>query len=224
MGTLPIAYMRVSPEWKAKVVWPTTEIVIEGHPRSGNTFAQVAFELAQGRPVHMGHHTHAPVQVRWAVRHRIPMVLLIRQPEDAIVSHVIRDPYLTLEVALLDWIHFHQLLAPWRHQLLVAEFGKVTNDFGEIIRLVNQVFGTHFKVFENTHENVARCFQAIDGITRRNLRQTDIDEVRVARPSDLRAPLKAALRSQLRADAFSEPLRHAHVLYREFLDGHPVVP
>lgn len=219
-----LAYLRVSPKWRNNVVRRTTEIVIEGYPRSGNTFAQVAFELAQGRPVHMGHHTHAPVQVRWAVRHRIPMVLLIRQPEDAIVSHVIRDPYLPLEVALQDWIRFHQLLAPWRDQLLVAEFGKVISDFGEITRLVNQVYGTHFAIFENSKENVARCYRAIDELSRRHWRQPRIDEVRVARPSEVRAPLKEVLRSKLLVDSISGPLRQAHTLYQEFLDGHPVVP
>jgi hypothetical protein len=50
----------------------TTEIVIEGYPRSGNTFAVVAFRLAQGREIEIAHHLHAAAQIKRAARLDVP--------------------------------------------------------------------------------------------------------------------------------------------------------
>src|SRR2546422_7828125 len=56
----------------AEAVGDRTEMMIEGYPRSGNTFAVAAFRLAQQRPVIVAHHLHSPAQVLEAVRRRIP--------------------------------------------------------------------------------------------------------------------------------------------------------
>ena len=129
-------------------------------------------------------------QVRWAVKHRIPTVLLIRPAEDAIVSHVIRDPYLPLGQALSDWILFYQALLPWRDQMVIADFGKVTNGFGEVVQRLNRDYGTRFAIFENSEENIARCYQAIEELFRKRWHRAQVDEVRVPRPSASRSPLK----------------------------------
>ena len=60
------------------VVHDGTRIVIEGYPRCGNTFATVAFQLAQGVPVEAAHHLHAEAQIVAAAESGIPAVLLIR--------------------------------------------------------------------------------------------------------------------------------------------------
>lgn len=49
---------RLRPQRRDLVVARDTEIVIEGYPRSANTFAVAAFLLAQGRPVKIAHHLH----------------------------------------------------------------------------------------------------------------------------------------------------------------------
>jgi hypothetical protein len=55
----------------------TTQLVIEGYPRLGNTFAVVAFLQAQKEDVRIAHHLHAPAQVIRAARWRIPTIVLI---------------------------------------------------------------------------------------------------------------------------------------------------
>src|SRR4051794_35640317 len=61
----------------------TTDIVIEGFPRSGNTFAVVAFRLAQSRAMQVAHHLHIPAQLLWADRVGMPSMVLVRNPVDA---------------------------------------------------------------------------------------------------------------------------------------------
>ena len=49
-----------------------TQMVIEGFPRSGNTFAVFAFRHAQRRDIRVAHHLHAPAQVIRAVGGECP--------------------------------------------------------------------------------------------------------------------------------------------------------
>ena len=88
---LPFARRRYGPDMSFN---DRTEIVIEGFPRSANSFAVNAFVLAQGRPVHVAHHVHAAAQVLAAGRAGVPAILLIREPTDAIVSYLLWQPHL----------------------------------------------------------------------------------------------------------------------------------
>ena len=60
-----------------------TELVIEAFPRSGMTFAVVAFEMAQTRQVRVACHVHAPAQVIEGARRRIPALVLVQPAEPA---------------------------------------------------------------------------------------------------------------------------------------------
>lgn len=115
VGQYPFPYLmlqRLRPRRRHLVVARDTEIVIEGYPRSANTFAVAAFMLAQERPVKMAHHLHAPAQVIRAVKWGIPTLLLIRQPEDAVLSLLIREPGISAERALRDYIRFYNGYGP----------------------------------------------------------------------------------------------------------------
>src|SRR5689334_19049404 len=68
-----------------------TEIVIEGFPRSANTFAVVAFRLAQQREIEIAHHLHAAAQIKHAINLKVPVIVLIREPSDAILSVAVKD-------------------------------------------------------------------------------------------------------------------------------------
>ena len=61
-----------------------TRICIEGYPRSANTFAGRLFHLAN--PVPIAHHTHLINNVKLALGYGIPVLILIRDPADAIAS------------------------------------------------------------------------------------------------------------------------------------------
>ncbi len=51
------------------------------------TFAVYALQLSQGRPVRLAHHWHARAQLIEAAHRKIPALLVIRRPEEAILSH-----------------------------------------------------------------------------------------------------------------------------------------
>ena len=184
--------------WRARsghgeAVDQDTDLVIEGYPRSANNFALAAFQLAQPEPARIAHHTHAPATVRAAVRWGVPVLLLVRDPEDAVLEFVIRRPALSVGQALRGYVRFHEPLLGYRDRIVVGSFDDVTTDFGAVIRRLNHRFGTEFREFEHTPENVRACFSAIERHYRTRYEDDRFEQV-VARPSEARDVEKAALR------------------------------
>src|SRR5262245_32533170 len=66
---------------RSEPVFRDTEAIIEGFPRSANTFAATAFQLAQTKPVRVAHHLHVPSQIIAGARWGIPTIVLVRDPE-----------------------------------------------------------------------------------------------------------------------------------------------
>ena len=197
-----------------------TDICIEGYPRSANSFAVGAFEHAQQRPVRVAHHTHVPANPMRACERGVPTLVLIRDPYDAVVSHValgkqsqieeekIDNPVqrLSFKTLLNAWRTFYHSVQPYREQMVVASLGVVVEDMGRVIDRVNAHFGTDFDRFEHTPDAVA--------------------EVHAGRgyhagPSEQRDQLKADTRADFDAQLQSDPalqrtLEEANALFDAF--------
>jgi hypothetical protein len=145
-----------------KVLGPDTEFVVEGFTRSGTTFAVVAFQLAQARPVRVARHLHAPAHVIAASRAGVPTLVCVRAPEPTVLSHVIREPHVTLGQSLRSLARFYQRIYPYRSHFVIATFEQLTSDFGAVIAAVNDRFATDFSLFEHSENNVKRCFELIE--------------------------------------------------------------
>jgi hypothetical protein len=198
---------------------PDTELVIEGFPRSGNTFATAAFRLSQRRPVKFAHHTHAPAQVIAAVRRRIPTLVVVRPPVPTISSHIIRSG-VPARACLANWVAFHERILGVRDGVVIGSFETVTQDYGSVIRAVNAKFGTSFDEFEHTPGNEERVFERIVAVhERRADRSHAVDRATaIARPTADRDDRKRAAREQLVGDpGLARTLARAEELYRELV-------
>lgn len=142
-------------DYQGLTVNSATEIVIEGAPRVASTYSVAAFLVAQERPVTIARQTHLPANVLGAVRKRIPTLVIIREPREAIRSLLLRNSYLTLTAALERYLHFYRPLERIRERLIIADFEEVTSDFGSIILRINSRYGTNFKPYVNNRENEA---------------------------------------------------------------------
>ncbi len=194
-----------------------TDIVIEGFPRSGNTFAVAAFSFAQVSHVHIAGHTHRAAHVITAVKSHIPTVVIIRNPRDTALSCVIRSPFLSLEQALKGYIRFYQRLMPYKYGVVFARFEEVVSNFGTVIEEVNEKFGTVFKIFEHTDANVAQCFQQIEKLHRNSTGDGSIFETAIARPSIEREKLKSQLQTELQNEQLQAVLKQAEDIYENIV-------
>ena len=222
-----------------------SELVIDGFTRTAVTFAVVAFQLAQPRPVRVAHHLHAPAHVVASVRAGIPCLLTVREPAEAVLSCCSREPYVSLAQALRAYARFHETLAPFRAGFVAAPFDEVTQHFDVSIERLNQRFGTHFAPFRHSDENVRRCFGIIDQRAQRppwarelgaflsgriTLAELDaaaarhqgqelsaLPEMRVQRPTAARAAQKQALLAAYQAPELAAARRRAELAYQAVL-------
>jgi hypothetical protein len=161
----PSLYLRLArrryPGPSPEVIGPDTELVIDGYTRSASTFAVYALQLAQVRPVRLAHHLHAPAQLIEAARRHVPALALIRKPEGAVLSHLVREPWVDMRDAADGYARFYRCLIPHRSQFVVGEFEEVTHDFASVVRSLNDRFGLALKEFEPTESNLSLCFELI---------------------------------------------------------------
>ncbi len=211
------AFQRFRPSRRNLLVMKDTEIVIEGYPRSANTFAVAAFLLAQERPVKIAHHLHVPAQVIQAVRWSIPTVVLIRGPQDAVLSLMVREPRLSAEQALKDYIIFYRTISPYRSGFIVVPFDKAINSFGQVIAQINERFGTNFKPFEHTDETIKKVFALVEEMDKMDRKRDNVTETTVARPSAIREKLKMSRRQELDQPGITELLQEAYQVYEMML-------
>lgn len=214
---------RIRPKTRQITVFKDTEIVIEGFPRSANTFAVAAFTFAQERPVKVARHLHAPAQVIAAVRRGIPCIVLIRNPRDAILSLLVRAPHISAEQTLKDYISFYGSIAPYRDKFVVGRFEEVTRNFGEVIRRVSAHFGTNFKSFEHTQQNVQKVFQIVDEMDKQDTGLNEVKEETVARPSAYREKMKSGAEAKLETPKARRLLLEAEEVYRMFIKDREAV-
>ena len=242
-------YLRFA-RWKypLNAVRGDTEIVIDGFMRTASTFAVVAFQMSQPRPVRVAHHVHAPAQIIEGVRMGIPVVVTVRAPEESVLSTAVWEPHVGVERALRAYVRFYTTLLPWRERVVVAEYARVTSDFGSVVAEVNDRFGTGFAVFTPSEQALAECFALIDDRSRRpawdwvigdflsgfTSRET-LDAVRgrerpaepaeptpatrVARPSARREAEKDRLRGAYHSARLAPVRRSAEAAYAAFAAG-----
>jgi hypothetical protein len=194
-----------------------TEIVIEGFPRSGTSFAVAAFAMAQPRRIRVACHVHAPAQVTAAVSAGIPALVIVREPEETVLSFVVRNPHISVGQALRGYLRFYATLLPYRHGFVVGTFPDVVTDFGAVIRRVNERFATSFAEFQHTEANVRASFEAIDEDYRGRVGSSQELERIVARPSEVRDEMKARVRSTYREEGVARLRSKAEETYRSLV-------
>jgi hypothetical protein len=215
---MPIERLKrsLNPSFRDLAVSNHSEVVIEGYPRSGNTFASHAFQYAQGRKVKIANRCHAPAQIMEAVKRKIPCLLLIRQPLDAAISsYVYIDGKLTPEFLLHHYLKFYNAISPYLETVVVASFDQVKNDFGHVIFRLNSRYGCDYNQFVNTPENVDAVFESIDTFDREFRQADNISKRGVSRPVESRTALKRAATAVFESPSLQPLLDECNQLYTE---------
>ena len=97
IGTKPLIFEALYKAFNrnsTQLTGKSTDVVFEGYPRSGNSFAVFAFSSAQGRSLRIANHVHSPSQLIRAAQLGIPACLLIREPAAAVAAFATKVPHL----------------------------------------------------------------------------------------------------------------------------------
>jgi hypothetical protein len=208
--------MQVRSDKSATLARRGTAIVIEGFPRSGNTFSAAAFLVANGRDTHVGRHLHGARHLHRARRLHVPAVALVRSPGDAVLSYLIRRSNLTAEDAVREYVEFYRTAWAARDGFVVGLFDVVVSDFGTVIDEVNDRCGTRFARYDPTPENEAAAFALVEEMNRLES-GGEVVETHVGRPSAERRDRKRELEAVLREPRTMALLRQAEALHADYV-------
>lgn len=203
-----------------KVLHPGSALVIEGFPRSSNSFAVKAFRYSNDpdRKLSVATHLHSPAHVLAGLKLKIPTLVLVRDPDEAVPSLMALGEQLRKNVdyerervaqerMVRYWTgyyaRFYERLIPLRGKFVIGYFSEVTTDFNRCISKLNALYGTQFKPFEHTPEAVHEIFESA--------------KVHLS-PSEERERLKAAYKKAYLSEANALARQRAGRVYREFLD------
>ena len=200
----------------------STQVVIEGFPSSGNTFARQAFLLANPHisADDICSHTHSPRVVVKAVRAGVPAIVLARDPRDAVSSTVQRFTGIHLLSAFKYYERYYRTLMPLKDRVVVAPFTMVIDDFASILTQCDNAYGVEFNSAQADVSSEA-ILRSIENRSRAR-HHGNIPEGRISRPSSTR----------LKADEFLSELGtdeqyardRALDAFRDFIANAPTRP
>ena len=211
LSTTPALYLPMRRRRRPdSVAGPDTTFILEGFPRCGNTWAEMALRHAATGPLKMAHHSHAAAHVLYGLRRGIPVLVLYRAPDSAIRSLLAMGAQnLTARDAYGEYLRFYEtVLAQPRTHLSLASFEDVTQRIGAVAGHLAERYGLPFAAFESEDPaEQAAIFARMDA------RAAEIrpDGAAVSRSNPthydaLQTALKAAAQEEIDALA-NDPLR-----------------
>ena len=138
-----------------------TDLVIEGFPRSGNTFCAESFRLISDEHFGVASHVHHVAQVKEAVRRKVPTIIVVREPVACLASYLLGGPHATVRGVLKEYIAYHEGLLRVISSCMVVDFSDLTSDIDSVIDRANRLFGfdlPHLSESASTNE----VFDVID--------------------------------------------------------------
>lgn len=214
-----LIWTKVRRRWHRHRVEPDADLVIEGYPRSGNTFAYAAARVSQLDRIKIAHHTHATAQVMLACRYSLPTVVIIRHPTDAVTSYWLRNPELSIYRLAEDYIDFYGRLFPLQDSFLTVKFEDVVGDFNGVIQRINERFSSNFKPFISTPANMDQCRQYVNSLHRRHWEYTPGNKLKDPWPNKAKESMKEEIRSFFQAPRLQNLMNAAEARYQGFLSA-----
>jgi hypothetical protein len=153
-----------------------------------------------------------------ASRWRIPTLVLIRRPKDAVLSFAIRDP-ISLNLALRYYLSFYETVEAYRGAYVLGLFEEVTEDFGRVIQHLNDRFATTFSPFRHDEQNVEGVLARIERNSRKRFGEASLEN-KASLPFAAREEKKHVLGYELEAPKHRGLMARAQAVY-DRLTGPP---
>jgi hypothetical protein len=189
---------------------PDSQLILEGYPRSANTSSMYALYYAQGSDFTVGHHLHVPAHIKYAVQHKLPCLVIMREPLDCVASLLLMRGGGDSRVLLLDYIDFAAAaIDACKHIIIVSFKDVISQGMGFAIQRLNQRFGTDFKEPDGSEEEQAWVKDQILNLNR----QYGGDQDRLSLPTEAKREKVGRIKEQVRtnSDLLSEADRLYHL-------------
>jgi hypothetical protein len=193
----------------------STDITVDGFQRSANTFAYVGFSILN-RDIKIAHHSHVSSQIIFSVKNNIPVLLLIRDPIDSIVSfYIFLNEEVPFKTIINSWKNFYLPLIAHKKKIYVSDFDDTINNFEETIDNVNSFYNTNFKSKFNGENFKEEIFKAIKQ-SHNNRFNKKLNKGSLALPVDSRNKKKRMLIFNIQKN-FQKEIEECKIIYNKLL-------
>lgn len=193
---------------------PDTDLVVEGPPRSANSFTVRMLQTLTGKAprLKIAHHSHSADNLISGAAYGIPLVVLARPPEDAILSYCIYSG-LPPEKCANRYVGFYEALANV-DGYIIGHFDEITHDFNAFLARLNTILPRPLPLIEDMPALLAEVDAVQKAAVEKRAREQASDPIR-------QTPMPTAGREALKADMREEVLAHlaANPLPRKIYDS-----
>lgn len=204
---------------------PETHLVVEGPPRSANSFTVRMLQAIAGPPQHfrIAHHSHSADNLLSGAGYGTPLVVLARKPADAILSYAIYSGR-TAQQAARRYASFYEAL-DGLEGYVIGHFDEITCDFNAFLARLNTVLPTPLPLVKDMDALLAEVDEVQRAALDKRAREEGRDTVRqTPMPTEGREKLK----EEMRTDVLSLLARNrrAEEAYARFVErgDRPQVP
>lgn len=200
---------RMTKTFKERLVCgPETDVVIEGYPRSSNSFTVWMLEVLQGDEPHLNvaHHTHTTENLRLGIYFGKPIVVLVRPAEDAILSFMIYGDR-SVEYATERYKAFYSGVLRLPEPPMAVQFETVVNDVNQVVGRINRVITARGSKPVPLSQDPAADIARVKAIARAQAVDIHVGKIdqRVSVPNALREEIKATRRAEVQAYLAKRP-------------------
>lgn len=187
-----------TPQKQELLVSKEKNLVIEGFPRSANSFVYTAFKVSQDEKLQIAHHLHHEAQLFLAARHKIPTVVLIREPFEACISTAIFNNEKSILKSLNEWIRFYKTVEQLHDKIVICDFKDATYNINALFHKINKKYKTNFKKVKmiSLRKKVFEIINKFNIKNKSNKRQ----EFQIAIPNLKRNSIKKTLTKKMLCD------------------------
>jgi len=199
-----------------QVVSNKSDLVVEGFPRSGNTYICGAIEVANRGRLSVASHFHVAGQLRLAEKLGKPCVIVIREPIDALSSTMVYHRWLSPTAALIWYVDFYEAALSCESPIYVAEFQRATTCVGEVVEEASRCLGIGMRA--PSREDEAEIRQYVQNAARVWTRHKGgVLQDRVSYPVAGRREEKERLEATLTRGRYSRLVGRARHLYEQLV-------
>jgi len=185
---------------------PDTHLVVEGPPRSANSFTVRMLQTIAGPPSRfkIAHHSHSADNLISGAAYGIPLVVLARAPEDSILSYAIYSG-LPPETCADRYVAFYDALVDI-DGYVIGHFDEITHDFNAFLARLNTILPQPLPLIEDLPSVLAHVDSVQRAAVEKRAAEQSSDPVRqTPMPTPGREALKADLRQSVRAHLAADP-------------------
>jgi hypothetical protein len=120
-------------------------LCLEAYPSSANAFLCSVLKYSN-KDLNIARHTHSIANIKIALKYNIPVVIIIRDPLEAISSRVVRFKK-GIERSIFEYLNFYEFVTEHLDRIVVVSFEDVVNNTSSVLR----------KIREKTNINLVHC-------------------------------------------------------------------